>query len=312
MRVPKSVLRAVAFLGYRANPGFPETERFGGTGFVVGIDLGGLLFLYLATADHVAKQLEDYHDPVARLNDIDGNGYIVSLPPKGPFDEIPDPWYRHPTDKSADVAVRAFVPRECSVPFCKKGTSNVAYAPERLFVRDLVLDETRIGIGDEVFIPGLFHFAQGRQSNTPILRTGNLAMIPNEKVNSRNDYDEMDAYLIEVQSISALSGSPVFVRRTVSIPAIGRGRGRRVATARRLKTLSTDYSLLGLIHGHWDIPTKVSTQPGSIGTAGGEVKVNSGIAIVTPAIKLLETLYQPRLIREREDFVNGLSSEKGK
>ena len=56
----------------------------------------------------------------------------------------------------------------------------------------------------------------------------------------------MEAYLVEARSISGLSGSPVFVNmapyRTVEGTIISNG-GHR------------PYYLLGLMHGHFDVPS---------------------------------------------------------
>ena len=98
------------------------------------------------------------------------------------------------------------------------------------------------------------------------------AVIPTELGN-------VEAYLVEARSIGGLSGSPAFVRKTVPV-GIG------------------EFYLLGLMHGHWDIPTKNKSDLLMADDLFG--KVNMGIAIVVPAKKIREVLNQPELAKERE------------
>jgi hypothetical protein len=67
-----------------------------------------------------------------------------------------------------------------------------------------------IGIGDAVFITGLFSHHPGKARNLRVIRVGNIAAMPDEPVKTQRG--EMEAYLIEARSLGGLSGSPVFVR----------------------------------------------------------------------------------------------------
>jgi hypothetical protein len=56
--------------------------------------------------------------------------------------------------------------------------------------------EEKIGLGDEVFVVGLFRSHYGLQRNIPIIRVGNISMLKGEPVFT--DYcGYTDAYLIE-------------------------------------------------------------------------------------------------------------------
>jgi hypothetical protein len=55
------------------------------------------------------------------------------------------------------------------------------------------------------------------------------------------------------------------------------------------------FYLLGVMHGHWDVPTDSDE---------AEAKVNMGIAIVVPARHIVEVLDQPELVEERERLEN--------
>ena len=129
---------------------------------------------------------------------------------------------------------------------------------------------------------GLFAHLGGSTRNLPIVRLGNIAMMPDEPVPTKTGM--MEAYLIEARSIGGLSGSPAFVRKIVQ------GRGKLY--------------LLGLMHGHWDIPPENKNDFADMDSFGS---VNMGIAIVVPAKKILEVLNQPELVELRRK-----ENEKGK
>lgn len=301
MRVPDHVLNSIAFLGFNEVPGISNTAKFAGSGSIVGVELDDILFFYLVTADHVAKELNNYEESFVRINDIEGDGYVSRLGRKGFESSSFDPWHRHPTDPSADVAIQTFIPPAAGQNDSSK--RSVAYIPETIFVKEEQFTKKGLGIGDEVFVSGLFHFSRGEQSNSPILRVGNIAMVPKEKVLGGRDYGLMDAVLVDVQSIGGLSGSPVFVRPTVNVAKGSRGKVRRATVA---KASSADYYLLGIIHGHWE---ENSANQNQMQRANGQPNaLSNGISIATPARKILETLYQPCLLEQREDVVKKLKS----
>ena len=318
MRIKEHILNAVAFLGFLEDPSNPSTEMWQGSGFIVGVEEGGVTFFYLVTAAHVALKLEklgDHGRPLARVNDMHGKGHVVHLRNPGER-EIPLPngemrkfntpaWVYHPTDVNADVAVQElYIMKKDKANVNPPNTaimSTAAFVPQSMFLDPKMIGEDLpIGIGDEVFVTGLFHFVKGKRGNAPIVRTGNLAMVPREKIRSGARFDEiertfgdMDAYLIESRSIGGLSGSPVYIRGTVDVPNTKRD---------SMKALDAEYYLLGLVHGHWDIPNG-DINEGIPGDPNGN-GVNVGIAIVTPAYKVLEILAQGRFKKGREHFLN--------
>jgi hypothetical protein len=72
---------------------------------------------------------------------------------------------------------------------------------------DEVIETEAIGIGDEVFMVGLFRNHLGRDRNEPIIRVGNIAAMPTDPIRSQV-YGDMRAILVEARSIGGLSGSP--------------------------------------------------------------------------------------------------------
>jgi hypothetical protein len=162
---------------------------------------------------------------------------------------------------------------------------DISPIPIEIFVTDQRMAENDLGLGDEVFTVGLFTRYFGRSTLIPIVRTGNIAMMPKEKVPLAH-FGLADVYLVEGRSIGGLSGSPVFCRETMQMPGMDQnGRKRAIAGVGRIH-------FLGLMHGHWDLPREFAD-------AEQAEAVNMGISIVIPATKILEILFSPALIEAR-------------
>jgi len=171
-----------------------------------------------------------------------------------------------------------------------------------------------IGPGDEVFTVGLFTKLKPHLKNRPIVRTGNVALIPEpgERVSGVNFGDHTapaEVYLIEARSIGGLSGSPVFARSTVrmTIPVERKG-VVRPETCR----LPGDSFLLGLARSHWDILPEDINDPYPRGrsTANPDA-VNMGIAVVMPAKKIKDIIYCPELVEHRMRMDERFVMEQG-
>ncbi len=259
MRVPDEVRQCVVFIGLPARMRKDQVGiRFRGTAFFVGVpseSVPGLDYVYLVTARHVARRLEGKNFLV-RINTTDGRSAV--LMGEGTR------WWYHPTDESVDVALITFAP-----------PSEFEYRRIQtgMFLSDEMIRKKSVGAGDEVFITGLFAQLSGAARNLPVVRMGNIAMMPDEAVTT--SMGDVEAYLIEARSIGGLSGSPAFVRETTS-SGVG------------------SFYLLGLMHGHWDIPNRANFR--GLYSAGA---INTGIAIVVPAKKILEVLNQPELFLAR-------------
>ena len=263
MRVPDEVRQCVVFIGLPVPLKLGQFAlAFKGTAFFVSMPSGieGKQHVYLVTAKHVALALAGKQFLV-RVNMKDGGSSLIGG--QGVR------WWTHPSDNSVDVAILPWAPSE-----------QVEYKsiPSSMFLSDEVIKSKGIGTGDEVFITGLFAHLTGSKRNLPIVRIGNVAMLPDETIPAKG-FGNIEAYLIEARSIGGLSGSPAFVRGSAPI-----GLGK--------------FYLLGLMHGHWDIPPETKNDAilmdeDSIG------KVNIGIAIVIPAKKILEVLNHPQLVELR-------------
>jgi hypothetical protein len=151
--------------------------------------------------------------------------------------------------------------------------------------KDEVISKENIGIGDEVFLTGLFVNHLGKKRNIPIVRVGNIAAMPEEAIATRNG--NMDAYLIEARSIGGLSGSPVFVHLA----------GLRIL-GDQINIRPHSWYWLGLMHGHWEFP--LAAEDVVVQDSATKEAVNMGIGIVVPSPKILEIINQKFFVEHRE------------
>jgi hypothetical protein len=257
MRISDTIPECAAFVTYEDD----GEMRYGGTAFLVGVpsrDNPESIFIHVVTARHVVAKIGD-RPTFLRMNLVGGDADFVSLGNAH--------WWFHPSDSAADVAVLPARPPD-----------HFDYAVVALsdFLDEPTIESRQIGIGDEVAMTGLFSHLVGKSRILPIVRWGNIAMMPTEKVPSAM-FGDMDAYLVEARSLGGLSGSPAFVIESRSLGGLRR------------------MSLLGLVHGHWEttLPTGKEANRNSFDELG---PVNVGIAIVVPAKKIREVIEQPDLI----------------
>lgn len=269
MYIPDAVRKCVVFVGYALADG---TTRVVGTAFLVGRPLDrettpgfgqvSPSFAYLVTAKHVLDAIEakGASEVLIRLNSSDGKARWASTQ----FQH----WMYHPTEKN-DVDVAVF-----NANAMEFGKWDHAIFPIAGFATQERIEKDQIGLGDEIVIVGLFASHYGSAKNIPIVRVGNIAAMPEEKV--RTSLGGIDAYLVEARSIGGLSGSPAFVNQ-------GLVRVRHGQLQVSSSPMGAQICLLGLMHGHYD--------------EKGTEKVNMGIGIVVPAMKILEVLNQEAIVK---------------
>ena len=73
---------------------------------------------------------------------------------------------------------------------------DVLWIPEAMFATDERIADFDIGLGDEIVIIGLFTRFFGKTQLIPLVRTGNIAMMPKDKLPIRG-FGEMEAYLLK-------------------------------------------------------------------------------------------------------------------
>jgi hypothetical protein len=277
MPFPDEFRRCVVFVGYRLPTGDLSLQ---GTAFFVARQIEGTSksFVHLVTARHVIEGIESQAPDgkvIVKANFKDGNAYSIETDVKN--------WWFHPDESEVDVAVLPFISlRGGEMDFITFGLDS--------FLTEEARTEYSIGVGDEVYLTGLFYNHHGKKKNIPIVRVGNIAAMPEERVLTRMGF--IDAYLIEARSIGGLSGSPVFVGLGL-IRAVG---GQVTASADPYGT----FYLMGLMHGHYDaeLPSDEAQTQDDL----NRERVNMGIAIVVPSEKILEVINQPMLKKREEEL----------
>lgn len=264
MIIPDEVRKCVVFIGYRMADG---SMRMAGSGFFLGKDIEGdrAAQVFLVTAKHVLDGIRGLG-----LNEIHvranlKNGEATWLKCDGE-------WIFHPESTAVDVAMlKTGIPAELdhlAIPF------NLCATEETLAAHE-------VGLGDEVFVVGLFRHHSGNTKNIPIVRVGNLAAMAEERVVTQH-FGPMDAYLIEARSIGGLSGSAVFLNLGVVRSVRGQIKYARSGPI---------FFLLGLIHGHFDVPSSsMDNSEMDDGSGLTTAKINTGMAIVVPTHKIFEAI----------------------
>lgn len=265
MIIKDDIRKCVVFIGYRLVDG---TMHMAGSAFFLGKEgeEGKANNVFLVTARHVIDGIRKLGlaDVFIRANTTAGESLWVQCQSND--------WLFHPDDESIDIALlRTGIPAQLD---------HLVF-PHALCATGDVLRTNAIGLGDEVFVVGLFHHHHGNRRNIPIVRVGNLAAMAEEKVYTKN-FGLMDAYLIEARSIGGLSGSPVFLNL---------GLVRYIDGQVKHAQGGHMFFLLGLIHGHYDVPAPSIDDcqldgPDLLSTG----RINTGMAIVVPMHKIFETV----------------------
>lgn len=277
MLVPRAVPQCVAYACSRPRPDRLEprgTTFFLATpaGFPEGHPEHRRMTFWHVTANHVVAAAREHGDGLVHIAANTPTGtQVVTIPD--------EQWIQ--ADQSYGVVDVAIAP--------STWTSETATL-RALRVQDMLTDQLAasedIGVGDDLFMTGLFTRVPGAERLQPVVRVGSIAAMPGEPVPTK--YGPTRAYLIEARSTGGLSGSPVFVALG---PTRWNENGRVIP-----RPASRGWYLLGVAHGHFDEP----------GLGEGAEKVNMGLAVVTPISAVLELLRsdaaQARLAAARAAF----------
>ena len=237
---------------------------YAGTCFFIIKEANNKQGTFVITAKHVLEKVKDkfaVDELFIKVNLNDRTTLLVKTKM--------DDWIRH-KDENVDLAM-------CKLSFM--GSYDHMFYPMSSFMNDELITQYEIGVGDEVLITGLFHHHPGNDRNSPIVRIGNISLMPQEKVLVENRLRE--AYLIESRSIGGLSGSPVFVNL---------GDIRKFGTQIKYAQGEHIPILFGIICGHFD--TKKREIDAISDSTDEQKQINVGIAVVTPVNKLVELLHQ--------------------
>ena len=274
LRIDSAILNSVCFLVVKPYTGEP---KFAGTAFFLSLASGSIegRHLYLVTARHVVKQARVRGEVYARLN-VRGGGTRDY--------KVTDDW------TCADDADLAIAP----APAVDDADVEAEVIYGESLLTDAHASEHDLGVGDDVAVTGLYGQHVGEARNAPIVRSGTIAAMPNEPVVVDGD-SAYPGYLDEMRSVAGLSGSPVFVVFGYERPAV-----------RKFEQPSTSY-LLGVMRAHWDYKLALTSTTDE--TKAELVRINQGIAVVTPSQALTRLLDRPDFVRKRhalEDEVKAL------
>jgi len=218
----------------------------------------GPLDLYVVTARHLIDLGRQQGGLGIRVNLIEGETRDILTEPDG--------WVSHPT---ADVAARRVDTLD---------GLDVRVITTFQFVTDQYL-ATQDLLGEPVFFVGLFTMHPGQHRNQPIVRFGEVAMLPGEDVTFEplpGTEMRMAAFLVEAHSWGGHSGAPAFVRHPFIVTP-GPNPVVRIGLPK--------VTLLGVVAGHYDLPRDLPQE-----LARATVAENAGIAVVVPAQRILEVL----------------------
>jgi hypothetical protein len=296
MRIPDEYLQGVCFLSVRktAQSGDEEIDYYIGTAFVVAgpTRWEAMRIFYLVTAKHVIEDAKKagYDEIRVRWNRKDGTSITVPI-----FGE----WF-YSDNPAADVAVMP------TPIFNVIGEELRVYSQQiDNFATEEVIRKESIGVGDEIFTVGLFNQKWGHEKNTPIMRTGIIAAMPDEPLEVTDDEGELigerKAYLVEIRSIGGLSGSPVYV--SLDLWRHYPEEEIRIDLTKGDFKLRRHRYLLGLISSHWDLQRQDSAQelPTLAATDDEEIdRLNTGIATVTPIQEVLDIINSDAVVAVRK------------
>jgi hypothetical protein len=158
MRLPDRMLHTPCLLGFKK-----ETPHDAGSGFVAAMPgAHGNSHLYVVTAQHLAESMECC--PIIM-------GFSYRDGSKALLEEDSVHWY--------DIAVTPFASAQ-------RDLLDLGPVPEYLFTSGERMRKASIGVGDEITAIGVFTRFSYEDRHLPIVRTGNLAMLPTLRIPVKN------------------------------------------------------------------------------------------------------------------------------
>jgi hypothetical protein len=272
VELTENLLNSVAFL----SPDDYEIRNVG-TGFTVGIPGAvGNIVLYLVTSAQVAYQLDHIPFLIGQNFLVQGKSLIRTR------DNYR--WWYHPTEaESVDVAVTMFAGQGFS-----PSDLNFHYVPVSMLATEDRISACQIKPSDSVDAVNLIAQMVGQERQAVSVVSGHISSMSQDRIWSEKIGKNIEAYLVESESILGLGGTPVFAHHSaVASPSYSEGENRNHE--------SSSLSLLGLVHGRLnDISSpeckSALMQPNRLSSA------------VVPAKKILEVLNHPELIQKRKEL----------
>lgn len=306
-RIPPKIVDDVFYL-YRTVEEAKSGRNPGGSGFVVERSEGWHPFFYGVTNWHVA--VRDGFS-VIRLNLHGGGTDIIELGPEdwefipGKYDVAVVPLKVDERHQFSSVQVESF---QCAPD------PNVAI---------------QIGVGEDVFMIGLFVDHGGTTTNVPSARFGQISMLPHEIAPIKQPTGFFgESFVVDMHSRTGFSGSPVFVYRTLGsdlskewhdFNSIEFGPPNQTTAHLRPQDtsggsgtiwVSNFLKLLGIHWGQfpeeWELRERESIDESrrkNLILEGAYVEGMSGMTCVIPAWNILEVLHLDKFNKMQKDVV---------
>ncbi len=277
-RIDKNLISCSIFL-YRSVEEARTGYGWGGSGFLLGMRSTvhpAMVHLYAVTNEHVVMDT-----PVIRYRDEE------------PVFCACEDWIAHPSGDDLAIRLLGLFPER---------DQSFVDSDLILTCREMVVAD--IAFGDECVMIGRFIAPNGEQRAQPVVRFGNLSMFPEPIFQDFRAFNQ-ESFLVDMRSLSGFSGSPVFVywiTPGVMSLVIPPRREDMVKGPRR--DLMGEKWLLGIDWGHMPLTQPVLDESGHPVSEGWRFKVNTGIATVVPAWKLLDLLLDTEEVvkaREQQD-----------
>ena len=276
-RIPTPILNCALYV-YRSVDDARDGLVSGGSGFVSGFVTQWSApnrHLYAVTNKHVI--LKAGRTPTLRLNRVDGTMDIVRTDA--------DSWLFHPDGD--DLAL---------LPVSLSDEHEFACVNTDIFLKSNELSGW-VGPGTEAIMIGRFVGHEGRQKNTPALRYGNIAMLPDEPIPHDEFGIAQESFLVEMRSLPGYSGSPVFA---VRFPFKFRHDGAAILTNQPDAPPPWWLTFLGVDWCHLNNYERVCGEDKKPLPEKLYVRANTGMAGVIPAWRLRTLLELDELVLERE------------
>ena len=287
MRVDDKIRDTIVGIGAVSNAGSFITF---GTGFIVVNSIGDVYYQNVVTARHVIDTITSIFGRSgihARVNTNDGGARVINL----------THWHNHP-DGNVDLSIcPSMIDREVFDIRMLEIESDLVLTPE-------IIDEEDIGVGCDVAAVGMFVQRTGEARNLPIVRSGIISAMLEEKIQTQYGYH--DAYLIETRSFDGLSGSPVFVQ----LPPL---RYKMTGKGHELAAPNQTHYLMGMLIGHNEVRNEqdiieIKAKGSKIDDREVVPLFNTGIGIVLPFHYVEEAIGQPDVHDRRVEAKKGSST----
>lgn len=262
-RIADELLDCVFYL-YPSKDAAERGQSAGGTGFFVGYTSAvapNTFFLFAVSNKHVVA---DTGASVVRLNTKDGGVEI--------FEFEPHEWFFTAKDDLAIIPFRADLTRH-----------RIKSVPMEMMVTPESMKAADVGPGDEVFMLGRFIKHDGKLTNTPSVRFGNLSMMTAPI--DHPTLGSQESFAVEMRSMGGYSGSPVFIYPS----PWNMNNGNVTLGGSRLFLLGVDW---GHIVDHLEVKEKivVTEQAAATQRPVSYVAANTGMNGVVPAWRLAQMI----------------------